>query len=89
MVVQHLFLALTETTLFTIKFKIDVTNYAPNTYFPHAEYTVDGKTTKYPEHKNGDLLVTSSQYNASAGGTLNGKTYSLNLEWDMANLVIA
>lgn len=78
-----------ETTLFTIKFKIDVTNFSAATYYPHAQYTVDGVTTMYPEHKNGDLLVGASQYNAAAGGTFNGKTYSLVVNWGMATLVVA
>ena len=78
-----------ETTLLTIKFKIDISDYSAKTYYPHAEYTVDGVTTKYFAHKNGDLLVNATQYNANATASLNGKNYSLKLEWGMANLVVA
>ena len=78
-----------ETTVFTIKFKIDISNYDAKTYYPHAEYTVDGVTTKYYAHKNGDLIVNASQFNADASASLNGKNYSLKTEWNMATLIVA
>ena len=78
-----------EETIKTIKFKIDVTSYGNATYYPHASYTVDGVTTLYTAHKNGDLLVSDGRWNKDKTINLNGKTYKLTLNYNMATLVVS
>lgn len=78
-----------EKTITTIKLRVDVTDFAKNQYWPHAQLTVGGTTTNYPAHKNGDIVISNNEWAKDKTIKAYNKTYKLTLSYNMASLVIS
>ena len=73
-----------DATTFTLK--IDVTDLAPTTIYPHLN--VGGSKYENGANANGDIRGNGLTYTNGQSVILNGKSYTINTEWSMPTLVI-
>jgi hypothetical protein len=71
----------------TFTLKIDCTDFAAGTYYPHMK--VGGSNYENGANANGDLRGNGLAWTNGKSVTLNGRTYKLNTEWSMPTLVIS
>lgn len=76
----------------TFVFKCDVTDMAAGTFYPHMKVEGNpynnGKAADTTAGKNGDVLGHGLTFTNGQSVTLNGKTYTIKLEWEMPTLVV-
>ena len=75
-----------EFTYTTFVFKIDVTDMAAGTIYPHLR--IDGMNYENGANSNGDIRDLGLTFTDGQSVTLNGKTYTIKKEWSMPTLVI-
>lgn len=73
-----------DATTFTLK--IDVTDLAPTTIYPHLN--VGGSKYENGANANGDIRGNGLTYTNGQSVILDGKSYTINTEWSMPTLVI-